>query len=58
VLIVEKIVKYLSNLTQADLFTVESAIRNVDRQEEDSKLNQEICLASFSSLSFQNTLTQ
>jgi hypothetical protein len=57
VLIAEKIVKSHSNLTQADLFTVESAIRNVDHQEEDSKSNQEICLASFSSISFQNTLT-
>jgi len=34
VLIVAKNVKFHSNLTQADLFTVESAIRKEDHQEE------------------------
>jgi hypothetical protein len=39
VLIAEKIVKFHSSLTQADLFTVENAIQNGDRQEEDSETN-------------------
>jgi hypothetical protein len=38
VLIVERIVKFRSNLIQADLFTVEIAIRKEDHQEEDFKL--------------------
>jgi hypothetical protein len=42
VLIVEKTVKFHSSLIQADLFTVEIAIRKEDHQEEDSKLSQQL----------------
>jgi hypothetical protein len=42
VLIVEKIVKFHSSLTQPDQFTAEIAIRNEDHQEEDSKLSQQL----------------
>jgi hypothetical protein len=42
VLIVEKTVKFHSSLIQADLFTVESAIRNVDHREEDSEASQQL----------------
>jgi hypothetical protein len=38
VLIVEKIVKFRSNLIQADLSTVEIAILKEDHQEEDFRL--------------------
>jgi hypothetical protein len=45
VLNVAKTAKSHSSLTQADLFTVESAIRDEDHQEEDSKLGQQLQLS-------------
>jgi hypothetical protein len=39
VLIVERNVKFPSNLIQADLFTVEIATQKEDRQEEDFRLS-------------------
>ena len=41
-LIVEKTVKFHSSLIQADLFTVEIAIRNENHKVEDSKLSQQL----------------